>query len=48
MRSLIAFLALVAFIGFAGAVQAQTEYTNDKIEYIVELPSPVWKAVSVT
>ena len=48
MRRLIAFLALVAFTGFAGAVQAQTEYTNDKIEYIVELPSPVWKAVTVT
>jgi hypothetical protein len=48
MRSLVAFFALVALAGLTGSVKAQTQYTNEKIEYTVELPSAVWKATSVT
>ncbi|HXM36406.1 MAG TPA: hypothetical protein VN920_14530 [Pyrinomonadaceae bacterium] len=48
MRSLVAFFALVALTGLTGSVKAQTEYTNEKIEYTVELPSAVWKPISVT
>ena len=48
MRSLVTFFALVALTGLTGSVKAQTEYTNEKIEYTVDLPSPTWKATSVT
>lgn len=48
MRTLVAFLALIALAGLTGATKAQNQYTNEKIEYSVELPSLVWKATSVT
>jgi hypothetical protein len=47
MRSLITFLACVAVVAFVNAVGAQTQvFTNDKVEYTIELPSPAWKVIS--
>ena len=47
MRSLITFLACVTLMVVAFSVGAQNQvYTSDKLEYSIELPSPVWKVVS--
>jgi hypothetical protein len=42
-------LALFAFILIAGSISvaaAQQAYTSDQIGYSLELPSPVWRAIS--
>ena len=46
MRSLITFLALVTLMAFSCSVQAQQPFTSDKLEYVIELPSTVWKVIS--
>jgi hypothetical protein len=46
MRSLFTFLALATLLALAVSVQAQHPFTSDKIEWAIELPSPVWKVIS--
>lgn len=46
MRNLITFLALVTFLTLTCSVRAQHPFTNNKIEYEIELPSTVWKVIS--
>jgi len=48
MRSLAAFVALITFLALAPWATAQNQFTNDKLEYVVELPSVVWKPTSAT
>ena len=49
MRSTLTFLSLLAVLGLAGigtSVAAQSHsYTSQKVEYIVDFPSPMWRLV---
>ena len=44
MRRILAF-ALVLVALMTSAVLAQQVYTNDKVDYSFELPSPTWRAI---
>lgn len=47
MRNLIALLAGIGLMTFLNATKAQNSvYSNEKIEYTVELPSPTWRVTS--
>ena len=47
MRSLITLVASVTLMAIAFSVGAQTQsYTNDQIDYALELPSASWKVIS--
>lgn len=46
MRSLISFLTLATLIVLTGSAQAQHPFTNNKVEYEIELPSTMWKVIS--
>jgi hypothetical protein len=47
MRSLIALVALMAFVVLAASATAQTQvFTTDKLDYAIELPSPGWRVMS--
>ena len=46
MKHLIAFLVLILIVGSFSVAAAQQAYTSDQIGYSLELPSPVWRAIS--
>lgn len=46
MRRLITLFTLMILFALAYPVTAQQTFNDDKVEYTLELPSPVWKAVS--
>lgn len=47
MRNLIALLAGIGLMTFLNATKVQNSvYSNEKIEYTVELPSPTWRVTS--
>ena len=48
MRRLIIFLTLVLLFALPSATtQAQSQtYTSDKVEFTLELPSPIWRMIS--
>jgi len=47
MRNLIAFFAGVGLLAFCSAAYAQSSvFSNDKVEYTLELPSPTWRISS--
>jgi hypothetical protein len=46
MRKLTGLFGLFACCAFAATAGAQTVFTNDKLEYSIELPSPTWRVVS--
>lgn len=48
MRRLLLFLGCIALLSFPATVEAQQEFTNDKIEYTIELATANWKAISVS
>jgi len=39
-------LTLAVVLAYTTSVGAQTQYTSDKVDYIVELPSPTWHLVA--
>lgn len=46
MRRLITFLIVLSLAALAVSVPAQQPFTNDKIEWAIDLPSTVWKVIS--
>lgn len=47
MRRLTILFAVVTLGAFASSLKAQSQvYTTDALEYILELPSPTWRAIS--
>jgi hypothetical protein len=45
MKHLIATLILLAVTGSCSMAVAQTTFTSDQVEYTIELPSAVWRAL---
>ena len=47
MRKLTILFAVVVLTAFASSLMAQSQvYTTDNLEYSLELPSPIWRAIS--
>ncbi len=46
MRYLIAFLVITLFTGTCVIATAQEVYTNNQIDYSIELPSNLWRVIS--
>ena len=46
MKHLIAVLGLMLISGGCATAAAQQAYTSDQVDYKLELPSPVWRAIS--
>jgi hypothetical protein len=46
MRHLIAVLVLLLIAGSCSLAAAQEAYTSDQVDYTIELPSSVWRAIS--
>jgi hypothetical protein len=46
MKARISVLVLVLLAAAQVSVRAQQAYTNDKIDYTIELPSPTWKIIT--
>jgi len=46
MKHLIAFFVVILIAGSISVAAAQQAYTSDQIGYSLELPSPVWRAIS--
>jgi len=46
MKHLIAFFVLMGIAGSCSIAAAQQTYTSDQGGYSLELPSPIWKAIS--
>lgn len=46
MRLLKTMLTVAVFVSSYSVVGAQDLFTNDKIDYTIELPSPTWKVIS--
>ena len=46
MKHLIALFVLIGIAGGCSAVAAQQAFTSDQVNYTLELPSSVWRAIS--
>lgn len=46
MKHLVTFLVLMGIVGASSIAAAQQSYTSDQLDYTLELPSSVWKAIS--
>ena len=46
MKHLIAFFVLILIAGGCSVAAAQQAYTSDQVDYTLELPSSVWRAIS--
>jgi hypothetical protein len=46
MKHLIAIFVLILIAGGCSAASAQQTYTSDQVDYKLELPSSVWRAIS--
>ena len=46
MRHLIAVLVLLLITGSCSLAAAQEAYTSDQVDYTIELPSSVWRAIA--
>jgi hypothetical protein len=46
MKHLVAFFVFILIAGSISVAAAQQAYTSDQIGYSLELPSPVWRAIS--
>ena len=46
MKHLIAVLVLLLMTGSCSLAAAQEAYTSDQVDYTIELPSSVWRAIS--
>jgi len=46
MKHLIAVFGLMLIAGGCSTAAAQQAYTSDQVDYKLELPSPVWRAIS--
>jgi hypothetical protein len=46
MKHLIALFVLIGIAGGCSAAAAQQVFTSDQVEYTLELPSSVWRAIS--
>lgn len=46
MKYLKVFLVMIAIVAAASVAKAQHPFTNDNIEYVLELPSTQWRVIS--
>lgn len=46
MKYLMSFLVLIVFTWSCSTAAAQVTYTNDQVEYTLELPSSAWRVIS--